>query len=959
MNFLRIIPVLILAALLIPGLALSGSTGKIAGRVTDSQTGEPLPGANVVVEGTTFGSSTDLDGNYVVLNVPPGVYTVTASYIGYRRTQTTDVRVSVDFTTKVDFALQEGEIELETIVVQGERTPLIRKDLTNPVANITSETIDELPVTEIAEVIGLQAGVVVDDDGSIHIRGGYGNEISYTVNGVNVNNPYGNTRSVGLATNAVQEVSVSSGTFSAEYGEALSGVVNYVTKEGGSRLTGGFKYLTGDYLSNRTDLFPEAGSYKINNVYRFELSLGGPIVPNKLSFYGSGVYNYFGGSLYGKRLYMPTDSYLSRESFPTTDPRRGSPSDPYYFAPYTRSVSDPVGGPTGDGAIVPLNWRRAYNLQGNLVYRFTPEMKVKYEIVHDNVHQPSTSGNSATFANSYKPDGRRLNKSEGYFQSLDWTHVLSDRMFYTVKLSHVSDRTTSRTFDGISYKNSDGSYAGTDYLPSDYLNALGNTAFLTGGTDLLRFKQKTISMGGKVDLVAQMSIHELKVGVDFKQYEVTTESYTLQFKDPANPDISPNPGNILSGLYDFRPVVPTTEGGYLYYKYKPIQAAAYIQDKIELFDSIILNLGLRFNYFDPAADYNPDISNELSNQTDIFLTQGLKPATPKKVLQPRISVAFPITDQGTIRFSYGHFMQMGSLSSLYNNPEFLAQLGTSNPSFGNADVNPQRNTQYEVALQQGLTRDLKIDISAYYKDTRDYIYTQNIITARGDRTYSVLTNLAYANTRGISFSLVKRRAPGELLSATLDYTFQVGEMNRTQPTDEIFFNEEKGKLSETYIVPIGFDRSHTLTTVVSLSQPSDWGVSLIGYMRTGTPYTPSFPASVVTITFEQNSDRQPIQWNVDLKAEKFFKFGMLDFSVYMQVDNLFDTQNELSVYANSGRALFNIEETINPYQFAELRSRIARGDPGLFDESVMDNYYARPQNVSSPRLVRFGMSVFF
>ena len=274
-------------------------------------------------------------------------------------------------------------------------------------------------------------------------------------------------------------------------------------------------------------------------------------------------------------------------------------------------------------------------------------------------------------------------------------------------------------------------------------------------------------------------------------------------------------------------------------------------------------------------------------------------------------------------------------------------------------MNPQKSIQYELGLQQGLTDNLKFDLTAYYKDVRDYIFSQTIITARGDKSYSVLTNLSYANTRGLSFSVVKRRAPGDLVSATVDYTFQISEGTRTSPTDEIFFNEEKGKLSETYLVPFSFDRSHTLTSTVSIGEPGDWNASFIGYIRTGTPYTPSFPSSVVPITFVQNSDRQPVQWNFDLKIEKSFKFGSIDYSIFLLVDNLFDTQNELSVYANSGRALYNIEETINPYEFADMRTRISRGDPGMIPMSAVDNYYANPGNVSSPRLVRLGVSVTF
>jgi len=389
-----------------------------------------------------------------------------------------------------------------------------------------------------------------------------------------------------------------------------------------------------------------------------------------------------------------------------------------------------------------------------------------------------------------------------------------------------------------------------------------------------------------------------------------------------------------------------------------LQIAAYLQDKIELFKSIILNLGMRYEYFDPAAKYNPEISQELTDQHTIFLQKSLTDAEKKHMLSPRVSVSYPITDQGTIRFSYGHFYQIGSLSSLYSNPNFRAPSGTT-LRFGNADVNPQRSIQYELGLQQGLSENMKVELTGYYKDVRDYIYSQNIITSKGDINYYLLTNLAYANTRGISISLLKRRSVDDMLSATLDYTFQVSEGQRTEPTEEIYFNEQQGRLSETYLVPLNWDRSHTITSTVSLSEPNDWSVSLIGYLRTGTPYTPEFPASVSTITFIQNSDRQPLQWNVDLKLEKFFKFGAFDLSVFAQVDNLFDAENELYTYASTGRALYDISQIIQPELLADLRTRILRGDPGMIPLSGVDNYYANPGNLSTPRLVRLGASIVF
>jgi outer membrane receptor protein involved in Fe transport len=950
MGFSRFLFLVAIALCASASVALGRQSGKIAGKVTDASTKEGLPGASVIIDGTSVGAATDVDGNYVILNVPPGLYSVTASLIGYKKTRVQNVRVSIDFTSTLNFALEEGSIELEPVLVQGERSPLIRKDLTNPVASISTETINNLPVTDLSQVIGLQAGITVADDGSIHIRGGYANEVAYTLNGVNINNPYGNTRSVGLATNAVQEVSVSSGTFSAEYGTALSGVINYVTKEGGRNLHGSVKVYSGDHISSHTDLFNNIGDVTPSNVYRFEGTLGGPIVGDKLSFYTSGVYDYFGGSLYGQRIYLPTDSYISREGFPSTDPRRGPSSAPYYIGPYSHPQTDSLGGPGGDGAIVPMNWNKSYNLQGNIAFQVSPEMRLKYEIVTDHYEAPDNSGNSSIFNTRYKPDGRTISKTTSMFHSLQWTHTAGSRAFYTLKLSYIEDKGTSNAFD---------QYNDPRYLPTFYLQTLGNTSFLTGGVDLSRFSRRTQTLGAKFDLVAQLyDVHELKFGLEVRKHNLSVESYTLQFQDPAHPQIDPSPTNFFTGEYNFQPFIPTVAGGYVNYTMHPLQGSAYLQDKIELFESIILNLGLRYDYFDPAALYNPMISQELSLQDTIFLNKNLQSAKPKNMFSPRISVSFPITDQGTIRFSYGHFTQIGSLSSLYRNPNFRAPLGTT-PSFGNPNVNPQRSIQYELGLQQGFTQNLKMELTAYYKDVRDYIFFENIITARGDKQYSVLTNLSYANTRGFSVSLLKRRGIDGLFSASIDYTFQIAEVNRTQPTDDLFFNEEKGKLTETYLVPLSFDRSHSLTSTFSLGDPNDWMVSFIGYLRTGTPYTPSFPASVVPITFIQNSDRQPMQWNVDLKVEKFFKIGSLGFSVFALVNNLFDTENALYVYANSGSPLYNIEQTTNPYQFADLKNRINRGDVGLIPLSAIDNYYADPGNVSHPRLVRLGMSMYY
>ena len=211
----------------------AGTTGKISGNVKSGANGEALIGANVMVEGTPYGAATDLKGNYFILQVPPGNYSVKFAMIGYQTLTVDNVKVRVDLTSSVDAVLNEGTVGLEEVIVQAER-PMIQTDVTYSQANISSEEVEMLPVEEFEDILSLQAGVV-SSGGEIHVRGGRGGEISYMVDGITVTDPYDSGIAVEIENNAIQELQFISGTFNAEYGQAMSGIVNIVTKDGNSR----------------------------------------------------------------------------------------------------------------------------------------------------------------------------------------------------------------------------------------------------------------------------------------------------------------------------------------------------------------------------------------------------------------------------------------------------------------------------------------------------------------------------------------------------------------------------------------------------------------------------------------------------------------------------------------------------------------------------------------------------
>ncbi len=253
---------------------LAGTTGKLAGTIKDAQTGEPLIGANVMIDGTTFGAATNVNGEFVILNIPPGRYNVRISYIGYETILMTNVVIVVDQTTLMPIQLKSQTIQVGEVVVTA-RTPLIQKDVTSSISVITREEIESLPVQTFTELLSLQAGVV-GSGSNLHIRGGRSNEVAYMIDGVLVVDPLLGGLATQVNNDAIQEMSLLSGTFNAEYGNALSGVVNIVTRDGADKMAGKFEIRSSEFGVKR---YADLHETRING------SLSGPLFTNDLKYF--------------------------------------------------------------------------------------------------------------------------------------------------------------------------------------------------------------------------------------------------------------------------------------------------------------------------------------------------------------------------------------------------------------------------------------------------------------------------------------------------------------------------------------------------------------------------------------------------------------------------------------------------------------------------------------------------
>ncbi len=871
----------------------AGITGKIAGKITDAKTGEPLIGVNVVILGTTMGAASDIEGNYFIINIPPGSYELKASLVGYSAVTIKNIRVSVDQTTRIDITMQEEAVSINDIIVTAQK-PVIQKDLTSTEAKVSGEQIALLPLEDINAVVNLQAGVV---DG--HFRGGRKNEVKYLLDGVAVNDAFSGVSALEAEVNSIQELQVLTGTFNAEYGEALSGVVNQVTKIAGDKLEGDISIYAGDYFTTRKNLYQNISQISPTDGYNLQGNLSGPIpgISNLIKFFISGRYIYDDGYLYGKRMFNPSDS----SNFSANDPSQ------WYI------------GATGDNKYVPMNFNKRYTLQGKLSFNIDGAGK---GLILNTLYQ---NNEYKDYNHLFKlnPDGDYKKFQESFLTSLSYTYILSNSAFIDLLASTFNTKFKQYVYeDPLDIR----------YVKPERMQDVSGNAFLTGGTQNWHFYHTTTTYTGKIDFTWQVNnIHQLKTGVEFKYHEIDYKDFQI----------------IIDASNGYKPRLPEP-GSFNYntYKNNPYQFASYIQDKIEL-DYLVVNVGIRFDYFEPDGYYLKD-ANKISLLDQFhppYPDSLLLKAKSKYQISPRIGISYPITDKGAIHISYGHFFQIPPFEYLYRNPNFRIPLTGNFPenignTIGNSDLDAQQTVMYEIGLQQELATDLGITLTGYYKDIRNLLGTE-IHIKNEFKKFSKLINRDYGAVKGITISFEKRFGNG--IGATLDYTYQVAKGNASDPNDE--FNKAQANPpieSNKQLVPLNWDRRHSLNATVTAGKPGDIIASIIGRLGSGLPYTPSFQNQRTGL---ENSENKPSIFNVDFYLTKYVSLFNKQFSIYLKIYNLFDTANELDVFTDTGRAGYTLELT-----------RAQEAPRGV---NTLEEFFTRPDFYSSPRQIIVGASISF
>jgi outer membrane receptor protein involved in Fe transport len=847
--------------MLVIGVFLFGAEyGRINGRVVDAETGEPLVGADVVIEGSELGAATDASGEFVVLYVPAGTYRVTASYISFDPFTFTNVVVNADQTTLLSFRLPPTVIEVKGVTAVAEREQIVR-DAVHTRRAVTSQEMNRLPVTTINQVIALQAGVV-DSKRGTHLRGGRDGEVTYFVDGIVTKVPNTNWQSAIVSPTAIEEVSVVSGGFDAEYGDALSGVVNIVTREGGPRISAAVNYLS--------DIMFEGWQDQINYGYNLvDLSLGGPIPGvSRLRYFLSGEW-------------MSTDYYHQEGRFKLDAPRQ----DYRAQGRLTYNLPDAKGKLSFTGFSERRQWRIWNTITGTSQYTLKyfdnrPMSRIKNWLVSSTFNYMLTAQTLA----SLKVGLTHFDRLYGT-RDYDWEEE-NDRQWYEdyrLKAEHLVDQLINPEDYGLTVR--DVLIDSVMQYHEEYFNrdveALRNNPYGVEGLFYTTGDYRVWRVWDNNDIQARFDlshsvgkVHEFKGGVDYTRYE-------MKFYDNNLPWVA-NP------FWD-------------YYDRDPWKFAAYVQDKMD-FEGLVARVGLRFDYFDPKA--------QTYEAPEDYLNDNLVDSEVEYKVSPRLGFSLPVTDRMKLRFNYGQYFQLPALDNLYGATDtsvIRLLISRGNAVVGNILIKPEKTVLYELGIENQFSDDVVFGFTAYFKDIFDLNQVREVIAI--PYSYYQYKNVDYGNVKGFEINLQKRMS--NMWAFGFSYTLQFAKGTAADSYEwyqDHYYYQIPVPVIDYYL---DFDERHTLHANWDVDLPSDFFLipfqnfnsSIVFSYHSGHPYTPRDLRG--NMLGDENSARIPGYWNIDWNLSRSVKIGPARLVLKGMIYNLFNNEQIVEVHETTGDPIWH------------------------------------------------------
>lgn len=821
----------LIAALIAVALpAHAGTRGRISGFALDDLD-LPVVFATVLVLETDLVAHTDEQGRFMIHDVQPGIYAVRISGAGYDTVTMTGVKVSADQTAKIEFKMREIAYQMEDVVVSAIRPP-VDLGLTSSQANLSIEEIESLPVQDLNDVVNLQAGVV---DG--HFRGGRHGEVQFQVDGMSVNNAYDNRSSVSVDRSLLREVQVISGTFDAEYGQAMSGVVNAVLKSGtedfrwnGEAFTGGFVF------PGRAELRRTEDTVRPTSIQNFHLGLSGPTrLPDTVFLLSSRRY-VFDDFVWGERRFNTTDA----ADFPTL-----------------------TFDPTGDGQEVAMGYNREWSGVAKLTNTTMEHTRLNYQALVG-----STRSRRNDYGFRLNPDGLATQRRFSIAHGFDVSHHFGGSTFLDVSARQNYMKYEEKAYDDIF----DSRYDAASYPDGDL--GYEDGAYVQG-VEFTRYIQESDTRLFKASLASQVAqVHAVKIGAELSLPEVRFGNSGYLYY------------SLLGGAEQLVRSVDDSADFPLAATFEPVTMAAYVQDTAE-FDDLTIRGGLRFESFDARSSVPSDLANPANSIAGVPESHSV-PTTVKHRVSPRLGLAFPIGDNAALHASYGHFTQFPGLGQIFSNVDYrrLEQLQASDQVFamGNPDIRPEVTIQYEVGFKKAVDLDFGLEVTTFYKDIRDLLGVEFLELYNGAE-YSRLTNTDFGNVFGVTVALDHRRLGP--FNVGLDYTWQQATGNSSDPL-ETAVRAAADEDPRPRLVPFSWDQRHTLNLTATYGSTESLLLSSVLRYQSGQPYTPVIERGHGN-GLEVNSGRKPASLVVDLRGERHLG-GPGDASFFFRVFNLTDAR---------------------------------------------------------------------
>jgi hypothetical protein len=925
-----LINLLLLFVFAVPGFAQTG-VGKLSGKVIDADTREPLIGANLLLVNTTLGTATDISGEYFILNITPGNYDVKISYVGYAPKTIANVRIVPGITYELNIELST-DFTLPEIVVEGRK--FFEAKSTNTTKVIDADEINRLPVRGVENLASLQAGVVksegsggADGNASINVRGGRGGEVLYIIDGVPQNDVYTGANYAQVSNSAIDQLSFQIGGYEAKYGQAQSGIVNVTTKSGSP--------LYGLYTDVVTSSFTDDFGYNL-----YTLNFSGPFLPgvSNHTFFLSGERGWnadnnpraLGVELksigYQSDKKSNLESSIWRFTARTTHVlgdfslRLGANLNNRDAKGYvhTYSKANSIHNPLTKRENLSLSSKLSQNISSNAFWN----LNVGYKIFNEE------SGDGVWFDDLEAYGDSVKNAAQGVTLPNNGGLISFDQYGIFANYGRVNNRYSKRNNNTLTVD------ADLTAQLSDHLMEIG------GGFNVNTVREYVIGPRG----LASDNIRNLPVEEKYRRMQPTAFGYDITGKN-----------KVEDG--DFAPK-------------KPMFAYAYLQDRFELED-MVLNIGLRFDYFDtkaeiiknpklPFAEGDPnayDAADFITKEAEVYFS-------------PRIGLGFPVTESTVFHAQYGKFIQQPSLDQLYTTIYDLNFLITDNNwSLNTGHINSEITTQYEVGFRQIIDNKASLNITAFYKNTEGLVNTSTVFFQRVSEgqtlRYITPTNTDFGTVKGVALSLDVSRISYFSLSADYTYSIAEGTGSSTSSSFTAAFRNTSGEIPKV-IAPLDFDQRHTGVINVDFYVPKgDLGffemtsANILINFASGRPYTPLQSQNLLAGTSNfgdtkgyVNSAYGPGSFKVDLKVEKAFSFGKMVVTPYVWVENVFDADNPVTVYRSTGDA----------YSTGFLSSPEGKKlvqDRGIGFAYDYESLERNPFNFGIPRLIKVGLKVNF